>query len=214
MKCKLMFNRRLLMAALVVLGALSVTRLNASAGEPKLIALGTDYAIHQFKGFVRFDMVESIVRPGVVISHTNLKTAKMSWLVATGIHSIPTRRISYSVTRLVGLEDDDKHLVVVVFSSGRVFTKGDRPPMFADPKNGQYLLTVFDKAKGKSIYSTTLRPAASALAAVPKETIDSGVIRKTKKGFEVFGSLFIVQESGKIDRQKITPRERAPEKRD
>jgi len=170
--------------------------------NPKLLASGTNFAIHQFEGFVENRMVEAVIRSGIVISHTNLKSGAMKWLVSTGIHSIPTCRISYSITRLVGLMQDDKHLLVVVYSSGRTFTQNNRPPSCPDPQKGQYVLQVFSKAEGEKIYTWTFKDSGLFPESVPNETTESGIIRKMKKGYRVFDSVFRIDESGKVIREQ------------
>lgn len=201
-------NKRALIHFVAVVIVLLVVVLPSYAADdweqksPKLLDSGTNFAIHQFEGFVENRMVESVIRSGIVISHTNLKTGVMKWLVSTGIHSIPTRRISYSITRLVGLMQDEKHLIVVVYSSGRTFTQDNRPPLCPAPKKGQYVLQVFSKAEGKKVYSWTFKDSGLFPESVPNETTESGIIRKVKKGYRVFDSDFRIDESGKIIREQ------------
>ena len=203
-------NKRVLIHFVAVSIALFVVVLPSYATDdweqksPTILASGNNFAIHQFEGFVENRMVESVIRSGVVISHINLETGVMKWLVSTGIHSIPTRRISYSLTRLVGLMQDDRHLLVVVYSSGRTFTQNNRPPLCPDPKKGQYVLQVFSKAEGKKVYSWTFKDSGLFPESVPSETTESGIIRKVKKGYRVFDSVFRIDESGKVIREHGT----------
>jgi hypothetical protein len=175
---------------------------NPQDKDPKLIASGPGFAIHQFEGFVEDEMVESVIRSGIVISHTNLKTGKMKWLVSTGVHSIPTRRISYSISRLVGLLEDERHLIAVVYESGRTFTRTNRPPLGPDPKKGQYILSVFSKAEGENIHTSTFKDSDSFPQSVPHETTLEGVIKKTDRGYLIFDSVFRIDESGEVIREE------------
>lgn len=201
-------NNRALIHFVAVFIALLVIVLSSYAADdwehksPKLLASGTNFAIHQFEGFVENRMVESVIRSGTVISHTNLKSGAMKWLVSTGIHSIPTCRISYSITRLVGLMQDDQHLIVVVYSSGRTFTQDNRPPLCPDPKKGQYVLQVFSKTEGEKVYAWTFKDSGLFPESVPNETTEAGIIGKTKKGYRVFDSVLRINESGKVIREK------------
>jgi hypothetical protein len=182
----------------------------AKDDSTRLIASGPDFAIHQFKGFVKHGLVESVIRSGIVISHTNLKSGEIKWLVSTGIHSIPTRRISYSITRLVGLIEDEKHLIIVVYDSGRIFTERDRPPSHPDPKKGLYVLQVFSKEEGNEIYSYSFKNTDSFPQSVPQETVEAGVLKKTKKGYQVFDSVFRIDKSGKVIREEDSSQQNAP----
>jgi hypothetical protein len=191
---------------LVIVAFLFGGRWSDAADDPhdktvKLIASGPDFAIHQFVGFVEPQLFESVLRCGFVISHTNLKSGEMRWLVSTGFHSVPTRRISYSLTRLVGLVEDGKCLTVVIYASGRLFTKDDNPALNPDPKNGHYILQMFSKADGKAIYAWSFTDPAVFPESVPPETTEAGVIKKTEKGYTVFGSVFKFSETGEVIRE-------------
>jgi hypothetical protein len=181
---------------------------------PILIASGPDFAIHQFEGFINNDMVESVIRPGIVISHIDLKSGEMKWLVATGVHSISTRRISYAVTRLVGLTKHKHYLIVVLFSSGRVFTPDNRPPEPPDPRHGQYDLRVFSVQDGKEIYTWTFADSSSFPSSVPEETTGAGVIKKKGKGYQVFDCVFGFDAGGKVIKKKDDYQRDAPAEAD
>ena len=210
MNTNLFYNYLAVTVALLAVAAPSSAGNHLEDENPKVIASAPGFAIHQFKGFVKHRMVESVIRSGIVISHTNLKTGEMKWIVSTGVHSIPTRRISYSVTRLVGLIQDDKHLIIVVYSSGRMFTQRDKPPSRPDPKKGQYVFQVFSKAEGNNIYTSAFTHSGLFPKSVPQETTEAGVIKKTEKGYRVFDSVFGIDESGKVIRENDNSKQGAP----
>lgn len=189
--------------ALLVFIATSVAENPADTAQPRLIASGPDFAIHQFKGAVEFGRMGFALRSGIVIAHTDLQSGKLTWLITTGLRSIPTRRISYSISKLVGLAQDDKRLFAVVYTSGRMFTQDDRPPASHDPRKGQYILYVFSKAEGTKIYTWSFTDPQFFPEAVPEETVETGLLRITDQGYRVFDNVFRTDESGKIMREQI-----------
>jgi hypothetical protein len=198
------------LVVVLLFGILSYGANDARDEDPRLIASGPHFVIHQFNGFVKRGLVESVIRSGIVISHTNLKSGEMKWLVTTGIHSIPTRRISYSITRLVGLIDDENHLFIVVYRSGRIFTESNRPPFDPNPKKGHYSLQVFSKKEGNEMYSYRFTNFDLFPRVVPQETLEAGVLKRTKEGYQVFDSVFRIDKSGKVIREEGSFQQYAP----
>jgi len=168
---------------------------NADPADPKLIAKGQGYAIHCFGGFVPQGRAERVVEPGLVISHTDLKSGRLRWLLVTGIHEAPTRRRSFYLTRLVGLAEDNERVVAAIYRFGRIY---DQPPRGASPSKGRYCFEVYRKADGSMVYRHDLGPATDGPKEVPKETTSAGPIRKTETGFEVFGVAFTFGPGGEV----------------
>jgi hypothetical protein len=169
------------------------------APGPRLIAEDAGFAIHQFRGSVDFGW-EAPIRLGVVISHTDLRTGAMRWLVATGAHAVNTRRISYSITRLLGLAQDDTHVLAVVFHSGRIFTEDDRFPGDPDAVDGLYKLRVFSEQTGRQTGTWRFGPPEVLPRRVPAETTDAGVIARCAEGYRMFGGIFRIDGTGAVRR--------------
>ena len=168
---------------------------------PRLLASGDGYAIHLFRGMVEPPPADSVseyslpVRPGVVIFHTDLDTRKSTWLVHTGIRSLPTRRVSYAISRVVGLHLTNTQLAVVRYDVRKVFSYRMPPP-----EKGTYRVVVFDRKTGKRVLHHVLVLTTHRPEKVPEETTGSGVIRHTKRGFTVLGEPFVLHRDGKITR--------------
>jgi hypothetical protein len=168
-------------------------------GGPGLLAEGKGYAIYRFRGTVEpvpggpGKIHTRPVLPGVVIFHTNLATRNATWLVSTGVRSVPTRRITYSISRVIGLFLTDTQLAVARYDVGRVFScRSLRPEM------GTYRVVVFDRKTGKRRLEHVLIREAHRPAKVPEETTALGVIQPTRNGFTVLGQPFVVQKDGAI----------------
>ncbi|WP_372365803.1 hypothetical protein [Candidatus Uabimicrobium sp. HlEnr_7] len=180
----------------VIIAILCCGGISIESKPVKVLALGPEYAIHQFPGFVEQGMGESIINLGIAVSHTNLKTGEMKWLVATGVIAAHTRRISYSVSRLVGLQTDREHLITLIYSIGRLFTPHDEPPYTLPPKKGQYTLQIFTKKDGVNIYTKSFTDSQLFPDIVPVETIKPGIISQIENGYVVFDSLFKQEKEG------------------
>ena len=163
---------------------------------PNLLAAGQGYNIHIFNGAVQGKLWHSrVVQPGTVILHTDTKTGQATWIIRTGVYEIPTRRISYSVTRLLGLLQTDTHIVTVSYYAGKIW---DRPPRTTPPDKGGYRLSVFVKESGMKKFDVELKASSARPKQVPEETTELGVIQKTDGGFSVLGTSFLVLEDGRI----------------
>lgn len=170
----------------------------------RVLASGPNFAIHQFEGSViQWPRIWSTC-PGIVLSHTDLKTGEMKWLLSTGIYEINTRRPSFSKTRLVGLVQDSNHLMVLLYVSSEIFTNDDRPPKKPNPMAGEYRFCVFSKAEGNNIYSWAFQDPAIFPKSVPVETTDAGLIEKRENRYKVLDSVFEFDESGKVVKKNVS----------
>lgn len=187
--------------ALLALAAAPCLGADREAGNdgPFLLAVGKAYSIHAFNGAVQENSWRSrVVRPGIVVFHTNTRTGQSTWMVRTGTYEIPTRRISYSVSRLLGLLQTDSHIAVATYSAGRVF---DQPPRVPPPDVGSYRLAVFEKESGKKQFEIEIVPVPGRPEEVPDETAELGVIQRTSDGFAVLGATFLILNDGSIKPQ-------------
>lgn len=126
---------------------------------------------------------------------TNRATGEMKPLLSTGTFAIPTRRRSFTQTRLLGVTADDERLYLAVWRSGRTF---DEPPPSADEpfdwtprepggREGAvgFALVVFWLADGSQLVDEPLPP----LAQVPRETTAVGILKPITRGVEVAGQV-------------------------
>jgi hypothetical protein len=128
---------------------------------------------------------ERVVEPGLAMLHTVRATGEMTVLVpATGTVAINTRRISFVVTRIIGVAADAERLYVLVWTT-RVY---DRPPdRNATAEGGSYALRTFWLADGSALLAPAL--AAEGLPeGAPPEAVDKGPLRLTKDGVECYGT--------------------------
>ena len=184
------------------IGQASYSSDDFNAIKPELISSGPEFAIYQFSGFVKGRLVESVIRSGVVLVYINLGSGEMKWLISTGEYSNPTRRISYSVNRLVGMTQNRDYLLVVIYKSGWIFTPDNRPPLDPCPKKGLYTFQVFSKNEGREIYRWDFTDPSIFPEAVPVETTQEGIIKATARGYIVFDSVFSPSEKGGVQRKK------------
>jgi hypothetical protein len=134
-----------------------------------------------------------MVEPGVVIAHTDLKTGKMTCLVSTGIVQPPTRGISYSASRLIGLIQTDDVIYMLIARGGARKAEEE----FGSPwvfKRGHYQVEVVSKLTGAKRGGPVLEREASPL--VPGDTLQSNDFKLTEKGFEAFGVHYEVWKDG------------------
>jgi len=165
---------------------LGVDRDFGPAEGPVLLASGDAFTISAFEGAVQESDAENrLVRPGTVIFHTDRKTGKSTWMIRTGTFEVPTRRVSYSVSRLLGLCQTDTHMAAVLYIAMRIW---DRPPRDPSPETGEYRLVVFEKATGRRVSDVQLDLPDGPPDRVPEETTALGVIEKTESGFVALGT--------------------------
>lgn len=99
--------------------------------ESLLLVKADEFAVHLFRGGVIMpppdkDSVENgMAFGGYTLSHTSLKSAKMKWMYSSGIQSVPTRRISFVYSRILGIAHDDLRLYLTVWESVGFFMTDD-----------------------------------------------------------------------------------------
>jgi hypothetical protein len=165
---------------------------------PDVLANGDGYTIHLFRGLTRVDSIHRygrVIDTGYVIQHTCHADGIGKWLLSTGTYSVPTRRISYYTSRLLGLMQTGTYLVLVVYESGRLW---DRPPYEPPPEEGRYTVTVVDKRTGDRTLNRELILGDNRPEVVPKESRDLGIIKRTDSGFTVFDKAFTIARNGSV----------------
>lgn len=168
--------------------------------EPVVVAKTETTFIHAFHGLAQQnDRFYRPIHPGIVVMRTDRETGDAKVMLGTGTFSIPTRRISYSISRLLGLYATDTHLAAVVYQSGRIW---DRPPREPDPENGSYRLVVYEIESGKSILSQPVALEGDRPKHVPDDTTGLGVIEMTGEGFRVFDTDVHVDTEGAMKIQR------------
>lgn len=122
---------------------------------------------------------------GYDLLHTSRKTGEMKRLIRpTGTFSVPTRRLSYVVVRIVGVAADAERLYVALWHSGRIF---DRPPAADAPvEGGRYELQVFWLADGSRLRAPSLDPGKWPKTA-PPEVTDAGPLKVGGSAVECYG---------------------------
>ncbi len=195
-----------------VLEGRPVRHLSRDPSEAWLLVKGDGYAIHALAGAITTDaFLHRPIGGGISLIHTDLESGRMSILFSSGVWEVPTRRISYSRTSLLGAAVDDERLYVAAWQSGRVF---DEPPSpWAQPKGGQYVLSVHRLTDGKAIYHDAIdnsdegprRPRGDALEEAARQLsagdlsalwtvgengmkpTEAGNVKLIKGGVSVFG---------------------------
>lgn len=155
--------------------------------DPVLLEKHKDCFVHALPAWpARGDHVERLVERGHSLLHTSRATGKMTRMVAaTGTVAINTRRISYRVTRILGVAADAERLYVVRWSSGRIF---DAPPAKgAAVKGGRYELRVFWLADGSRLSAPPLAPGGLPSAA-PQPSLEAGPLKLVPGGVSCFGT--------------------------
>lgn len=122
---------------------------------------------------------------GWMLLLTTLESGEMKVLSATASWSVPTRRISYRQTRLLGVIGDAERLYVLIWDSGRVFDSPP-PPASQKTKAGTYQLFVFWLGDGSTIVSQPL--TGDLPAEVPVETAEKGPLQLVDGGVSCFGT--------------------------
>ena len=174
------------MRSSALLLALLATAL-AAEEEPVLFVKHAACFVHALPAWpAAGDRVERVVAPGHVLLHTSRETGRMTRLVeATGTVAVNTRRISYGVTRLLGVAADTERLYVLVWHSARIF---DRPPEEgAALPGGRYEMRVFWLADGSALKAPPLGPEGLPESAAP-ESIGAGPLRVVDGGVACFGT--------------------------
>lgn len=165
------------------------------ATGPIVIAKGEGYSVHGFFGSAgKDDRESSLVRPGVVLLYQDTESDEMTWLTATGTYEVQTRRVSYTITRLVGRYQTQDYLVLVMYHSGRIF---DQPPRVPPADQGMYMLSVYGLKSGERLRNLNVDQASRLPKDVPDETLDEGVVKKTDAGFELFAVQYKLDGDGR-----------------
>ena len=166
---------------------------------PVKLASGDGFAIHMFSGSVQENIwISHVVHTGIVILHTDLITGKVTWLIHTGTFQVPTRRISFSISRLLGLYLTKTHIAAALYNIGKI---SDRLPKEPPLDEGTYCVIVFKKQNEKKIFNLDLDLSAGRPERVPIETTELGILKRTEDGFSVFGNRFIVQADASIEKK-------------
>lgn len=159
----------------------------------KPIAAGDDYFVHvlraEWKG-QSVDLMRRVYPGGSVVLHTDRSTGELTRLLESGTFEIPTRRISYSQTRLLGALADGERLYLAVWHSGRIW---DQPPGPWDAlKGGGYTLRTYRLSDGKYLKSTNITEGVPELA--PAEKADAGPLERIDGGVKCFGQEFVLEK--------------------
>lgn len=171
------------------------------ASKPLLLAKGQDYLVHGIVYPLHDDQARFRTPQwaGCVILYTKPSTGEMKSLVSTGTVEIPTERVSYHQSRILGVACDAERLYIVTWFSGRIW---DHPPHPGQRlTNGGYSLQVFWLADGAPTYSANLvsltpMPIREPVVAVslpetaPQEAIEKGPLKLIEKGVACYGAAF------------------------
>jgi hypothetical protein len=146
-----------------------VRDLSRDPAEARLLVKGDGFAVHALAGaFTNNAFLQRPIHGGITLMHTDLESGRMTYLIGSGVWEVPTRRISYSRTNLLGIAADDERLYVASWSSGRVFDEAPSP--WSPLEGGQFTLTVFRLADGKSVYQDSIKLSAEQVAAIDENT--------------------------------------------
>jgi len=172
------------------------------ASKPLLLAKGQDYLVHGIVYPLHDDQARFRTPQwaGCVVLHTKPSTGEMKGLVSTGTIEVPSERVSYHQTRILGVACDAERLYIVTWFSGRIW---DHPPppgqRLAD---GGYSLQVFWLADGTPSYGANLVPptpmpirepvvaVVSLPDTAPQETLEKGPLKPIGKGVACYGVAF------------------------
>lgn len=147
--------------------------------EAVLIARGEGSLIHAL-AHPRERFTPSV---GIRLLHTNLDDGAMQVLTTSGSTAIPTRRISYSNVRIMGVAFDEKRLYVALWTASSM----DRPLAASQPaRHAQWTLEVYDRKSGRRLDTAGLKDEVNE-PAPDAETLEKGPISLVRGGVEVFG---------------------------
>lgn len=157
----------------------------ADAEKPVLVHSDALCFVHALRAMpeASADRYARAVEGGRALLHTARATGDMTMLVpATGVVAINTRRISFQVTRILGVAADKERIYVLIWS-GRV---RDRPPAPDAPaEGGRHELRSFWLADGAPLRAPALEGEGLPKAA-PPEGIEMGPLRLIEGGVECF----------------------------
>ena len=181
-----------LLGVLVASTALAARPLGSPDGQerpPKLVAKAKGTLIHAvpYPHGVELRGV-SDAPGGILLLHTRTESGEMKQLLATGTFTYPTRRQSWSHSRIVGIAADDERLYVLVWA-----TRGyDRvpPPEQMAGERATYTLSVFRLADGELVHRgtpDTLNSKPVQPGAPPAEVLEKGPLELVKGGVKIDG---------------------------
>ncbi len=160
----------------------------AAADDPALLVKTKACFVHALPAWPAptGDHVERVVARGHEPLHTARSSGKMTRLLPiTGTVAINTRRISYRVTRILGIAADAERLYVLRWASGRLF---DRPPTEGEAiPGGRFELRVFWLGDGTELATRALG-AAGWPAAAPEASLGKGPLTKVTDSVSCFGT--------------------------
>lgn len=166
-----------------------------SPNGPTVLCRGEEYAIFTFRGTVDIPGIVKAEYPGVIFLHANLKSGMSKWVLQTGTFAKMTRRFQFRVIRAIGVIQTETEVAVAYFDSRFIY---DSPRIDPVPPGASYSVLIFRKRDGVS-REVELKFPKGLPSSVPEETIDSGVFRKTEKGFSVFGQEFVIGAGGIVE---------------
>jgi hypothetical protein len=162
----------------------------AEEGKPtKPVLVHSDAAcfVHALRAMpeVSRERFARAVDAGLALVHTARASGEMVVLVpATGTVEVNTRRISYGVTRIVGVAADRERLYVLLWTA-RAY---DAPPdAGATVEGGSYRLHASWLADGSALAAPALG-ADGLPKAAPVETVEAGPLRLVEGGVECYGT--------------------------
>ncbi len=197
-------NRSLVAALLGLFVAASWLPAQERGGpQPKLIARSEKVFVHGIPGGSNGGFYESVMRSGVSVTVTHREDGRMETILSTGVFSIPTRRISYSASRLLGTATTEDHVYCLLYGAGRLL---DRPPYTlpsaeANSSANYYLYAIdlrtgqrevahfhFKGEETRQPNSVELPHAGSLPAEFPEDKFDDGLLSFDEEGrLLVFG---------------------------
>lgn len=174
--------------------------LKQEIAAPRLIASTPECMVHALHAPLDPAGDRFLRRPSstsVAVLWTARASGEMKPLLATGTFAIPTRRRSFTQTRLLGAVADQERLYLAVWRSGRTF---DEPPPAADEpfdwtppestsrRDGAigFALIVFWLADGSQLIDEPLPPRPR----VPRETTAAGLLKLTDGRVEFAGRAY------------------------
>ena len=98
----------------------------------------------------------------------------MIGLLSTGIRTHPTRRVSFSYSRIVGIAQTDQALLVALYTRGSVFGRPTGPTVNS-LRGGVYYLIAYRKTTGQQIAKRGVGNPIVMPIQVPPRAIDAGV---------------------------------------
>jgi hypothetical protein len=162
------------------------------AESPEIVASGEAFSVIAFLGAAPRPHQETH-RPGLVILHSDLAHGEASWLMRGGTYVLPTRKIMWYTTRVIGADRLGSVLYVVSWENWWHETP---PATFADlpAEQGSYFVNGFCLGTGQRVLRRELELSEDRPDQVPVETVTQGVLEKEELGLRVFGQILSADE--------------------